>query len=358
MNQFSEIKLSRGKVAACSVLALVLGLLQPLALILQVMMPMPGVCIAMVAATVLYAGAGVIPATVFGLCAMLSVLLVFGWQPTLLFALLWVAPTHILIHGMHKKQPFFGQLLRGIVVAVSAAALAVIGLVLFYGQDVIARAIDQLRGTFSSQEDLFWELLQPMLQTSIDALSKDAFVEAYYEMFNMLQAYYEYYLLANLLSGTAISAMLSALWGNWMMARRGEATRESLRGLGEWFLPHNATIGILLTVIVSRLLTMTSLAGAETAWIVVSSLAALAFAVQCLAALDRRMKANGDRTGHRIAMLTLLVVCGSMMGSALLGMDLLNVLAIAGCASALFGRRGAAKPLIQKIKDNMNGEGR
>lgn len=343
---------------ACSVLALVLGSLQPLALIFQVVMPMPGICIAMVVATVLYAWAGVVPTAIFGVCALVSVLLVFDGLPALLFALLWVPPTLVLIHGMRKKQPFFGQLFRGIVVAVSTVALAVAGLALFYGQDVIAKAVDQLRGTFSSQEDLFWEMLQPMFQTSDATLSRDAFVEAYYEMFNMLQAYYEYYLLANLLSGAAISSMLSALWGNWMMARRGEATTESFRGLGEWFLPHNATIGILLTLVVSRLLAMTSLASAETAWIVVSSLAALAFAVQCLAALDRRMKANGDRTGRRIAMLTLLVVCGSMLGSALFGIELMNVLAIAGCASALFGRRGAAKPLIQKIKDNMDGEGR
>lgn len=358
MNQFGGIKLSRGKVAACSVIALVLGLLQPLALILQVMMPIPGICIAMVAATVMYAGAGVVPTAIMGVCALASVLLVFDWLPMLLFVLIWVLPAFVLIHGMRKKHPFFVQLLRGIAVAMSAVALAVAGLALFYGQDVIAQAVDQLRSTFSSQEELFWEMFQPMLQNSDSVLSRDAFVEAYYEMFNMLQAYYEYYLLANLLSGAAISAMLSALWGNWMMARRGEATTESFRGLGEWFLPHNATVGILLTLVVSRLLTMTSLAGAETAWIVVRSLGALAFAVQCLAALDRRMKANGERASRRIAMLTLLVVCGSIMGSALFGIDLMNVLAIAGCASALFGRRGAAKPLIQRIKDNMDGKGR
>lgn len=358
MNQFGGIKPSRGKVIACSVLALILGLLQPIALMFQVMMPMPGICVAMVAAAAMYAGAGLLPVVVYAMVAGASSVLFFGYLPALVVTLLWLVPAIVMIHGMRRKQPFFRQLLQGIVTAVVVTALSVAGLALIFGQDMIGKAVDQLRNTFAGQQDLFWEALSPMLRSAQGALNKEEFIKAYYEMFNMLQMYYEYYLLANLLGGAVISAMLGVLWGNWLLARRGEATTESFRGLSEWFLSSNATSGILLTIAASRLLVMTPLAGAETAWIVVSSLGALAFAVQCLAAMDRRMKGNGSSIGRRITLLVLLVVFGSMMGPVFFGLEMMDLLAVFGCASALFGRKGAAKPLIQKIKNNMDGEDR
>lgn len=356
MNQFSGIRPSRAKVAACSVLALILGLFQPLALIFQAMMPMPGVCIAMVAGAVMYAAGGLVPVIVYGVAAAASSLL---FSPLMLaLTLLCLASAAVMILGMRRKQPFFRQLMRGIASAVVVTALAVAVMALIYGRDMIALAIDQLRNYFTGQQDLFWEALSPMFQTADGALSRDEFVQMYYEMFNVLQLYYEYYLLANLLGGAVISAMLGVLWGNWLLARRGEATAESFRGLSEWYLSSNTTFGILLTLAASRLLMMTPMAGAETAWIVVSTLGALAFAVQCLAAMDRRMKGNGSSAGRRTVLLVLLVAFGSTAGPMFFGMEIMDLLAIAGCASALFGRRGAAKPFIKKIKDNMDGEDR
>lgn len=358
MNQFGEIRPSWGKVTACSVLALIMGLLQPLALMFQVMLPMPGICVAMVASVVLYAGAGVVPVVVYAMASAVSSLVMFGGLPATVSLLLWLVPVCVMISGMRKKQPFFLQLRNGIVSSVAITALAVAAMALIFGQNMIGSAIDQLRYYFEEQKELFWEMLSPMFRTAEGAISKEQFVETYYQMFNMLQMYYEYYLLANLLGGAAISAMLGVLWGNWQQAKRGVATSESFRGLSDWFLSSNTTFGILLMLLASRLLALTSMAGAETAWIVVSSLGSLAFAVQCMAAMDRRMKSTGKSVGRRITLLVLLTVFGSSAGAMFFGMELMDLLAVAGCASALFGCRGAAKPMIQKIKNNLDGEDR
>lgn len=358
LNQFGRIKPSWGKVAACTVLALFLGLFQPLALMFQVMMPMPGICVATVASVVMYAGAGAVPVVVFATVAAVSSLLLFGLLPGAASLLLWLFPAVVMISGMHKKRPFFSQLRNSIIVSVAITALAVAVMALIFGQNMIGAAIDQLRYYFEGQKELFWEVLSPMFRSAEGSLSMEEFVETYYQMFNILQLYYEYYLLANLLGGAAISAMVGVLWGNWQLARRGEVTTESFRGLSEWYLSSNTTYGILLTLIASKLLSLTSMAGAETAWMVVSTLGSIAFAVQCMAAMDRRMKRNGSSVGRRIFLLVLLAVFGSSAGAMLFGMELMDLLAIAGCASALFGSRGAAKPMIQKIKNNMDGEDR
>ena len=80
--------------------------------------------------------------------------------------------------------------------------------------------------------------------------------------------------------------------------------------------------------------------------------------IQALAAIDRRLKAQGSGRGRRTAMTVLMIVAGMLSGEWFFGLDLFGIVALAGCASALFGRRGAARPIVEKIKKNLDGDSR
>lgn len=358
MNQFKGVKPSAGRIVLCSILAGIVGLIQPFAVMLQLMLPMPAVSIAMMLCVALYAYAGWIPAGILmGLGAVCS-LFSFGFAPGLIVLLMWVLPAVLMILGIRSKRPFFEQMRRGIGVCLAATALAIALTALMVGGDMIAAAMEQVRAAFEAQKDSIWTAVQAALEGMPMRLGKEEFLEAYYAVFDMLQSYYEYYLLSNLLTGAVISAMVSVLWGNWLSARRGEATKDSFQGLSEWFLPANMTFGILLVLAASLILARAGIAGGQTAWVVVCSLAQLAFMVQAFAALDRRMRASGSGRGKRTALILLLIIGGAMLGRIFGILSLYDVLAFAGCASTLFGSKGAAKPWIQKIKDKMDGEDR
>lgn len=355
MSQYLGLKPSGGRIVVCSVLALIIGLLQPLALMLQIMMPMPGICIAMILAVVFYAYAGKIPATVLCVSGALSSLWSLGIPLGAVSLLFWLVPAVLMICGVRKRDPFFQQMSRGIAVSVLLTAVVIALMALMFGSEMVATAIDQVRATFETQKDLLWEMFSPAFEGRI---TFEDFVQAYYEIFNRLQLYYEYHLLSNLMTGAALSALISIFWSNWLMARRGAATTESFRGLSEWYLSSNTTIGLILTLILSSVLAQLSVRGADTAWIVVSNLCSLAFIVQCLAALDRRMKRGGSASGRRAMMIVLLILLGAIAGQVLIVLSVFDLLAILGCLSALFGSRGAARPFINKIKDKMDGEDR
>lgn len=348
LNRFEGVKPSGGKVALCSVFALVLGVLQPLAILFQLMLPMPGISLAMIAAVVMYGCAGMVPVIVLSVASALGSLFMFGIAAGVLSMAIWIVPAAVLIRGMQKKEQFFGQLSKGIAAALIVMVIAVAGLVLLYGSDMIALVIDQLRQTFDAQQEKFWEQLAPMFGSE---MTFEHFVEWYFEMFNMLQVYYEYYLVANLLSGAIVSAAIAALWGNWKIARRGEATADSYRGLAQWYLPANTVWGLLMMLVVGFIANQTGLSVMNTAWIVVESICQTAFLIQFLAALERRMRKGGSGHTARIVLMVLILVLAYAWGRT-------GYLAILGCASALFGSKGAAKPLIDKFKNEDGGKGR
>lgn len=349
MNQFMEIRPSGGKVVLCSLFAAVLGLLQPFAVMFQLVLPMPGISLAMIAAAVMYGSAGMVPAAVLGILSAASLLFVFGAKLGVMAVLLWMIPAATIVIGIRRKEAFFRQLTKGIAAAVAAVVLAVAAAAGAYGSDAISLAVNQLRDTFTGQQELFWQMLSG--SPAFQGATFEEFVEMYYVMFNTLELYYDYYLMSNLLTGAVASAAIGVLWGNWKVARRGGATPESYRGLNQWYLPGNTTWGLLMMLAAGFVLAKTSLPGAESAWIVVSSLCQLAFVIQCAAAMDRRMRRSGSGSGARKAMILFLIGLSYIGGSV-------TILAITGAASALFGSKGAAKPLINKFKDNTDGKDR
>ena len=83
-------------------------------------------------------------------------------------------------------------------------------------------------------------------------------------------------------------------------------------------------------------------------------LAEVAFVVQALAAIDRRLKARGSTRGRRTAAVVLILLAGVLLS----GLGVFELLMLAGGASALFGSHGAARPIVEKIKKTFGGDDR
>lgn len=347
MNRFEGIRPSAGRTVLWSILALVLGILQPLAIIFQLMLPAPAISLAMILSVAMYGSCGIIPVAVYGVTATLSCVLLYGLSAGMISMLLWIVPAIVIMRGIRRRDAFFGQLTKGIAVAVVTAVLAIVCMAAIFGSGLIADFIDHARQNFADQQELMWQVLSPMFSAQ---LSMDQFVEMYYTAFNTLQLYYEYYLTANLVCGAIASACIAVLWGNWKVAKRGLATPESYRGLSLWHLPANTTWGLLMMLAAGFVLSRFDFGAAKTAWIMVQSICQLAFVIQFLSALDRRMK-RGSGYAARTVMMALLMIMGYSSG-------MVRSMAILGGVSALFGSKGAAKPVIEKFKDNTDGEDR
>jgi len=347
LKQFDGIKPSAGKIVVCSVLSFLLGVMQPLAMIFQVMIPAPAVSLAMILTAAMYGSAGVVPVVIYAVTAALSSALMFGLTISAVTLLMWLAPAVVIIIGLRSRKPFFSQLKKGIAAAVAATVAAVMMVAVIYGSDAIAQFIDLIRQNFEAQSELSWQLMASMLNVE---MTREEFVELYYSALNTVQLYYEYCLVANLICGAIASACVGVLWGNWKIAKRGMATTESYCGLSQWRLPANTTWGLLLMLAAAYPLTWLNAGSMQSAWVIVTGLCQLAFSIQFLGALNRRMR-SGTGYRARAIMMALLMIMGYTSG-------FVGTMAIIGAVSALFGSQGAAKPWIDKMKNNTNGENR
>lgn len=355
MNGRIETRPSVGRIVFSSIVALIVGALHPFLMIYQVMLPMTIPCISTMVAVALYASAGLIPVVLLAVAALAVSVLGLGPALTVASLPLFAVPAVVVIAGVRKLQPFFRQLRTGMVACVAGVVASVLLAAMFYGTDMMAAMMAKLESIFEVMMPEIWKFYGPTLAASGVEVSYEEFASTFYTVLKVMQQYYVLYLPANLLTGAALTGMIAPLWGNWISARRGNVTAESFKGLHEWFLPSNMTFGILMTLAAGFALSLTSVRGAQTTWHAVSQLAELAFGVQALAANDRRMKENGSTRGRRTFMAVILALFAWIFRLPLLGVTLSAILAVPGCASALFGRRGALRSWVNRNRDDMNG---
>ena len=101
--------------------------------------------------------------------------------------------------------------------------------------------------------------------------------------------------------------------------------------------------GLLLILLVSFVLGEAGMQGADVALQAVLDIAVIAFCVQALSSFARRLQQAGKSVGMQRGMIAVLAVL-AWFGASL-------YLAIYGCASALFGSRGALKQYSKKNQD-------
>jgi len=350
LNQYYDLRPSKGKVVVNSMLAAIIGLIYPLLLMCRLFFPVLMPCVSSIFVVALSAAAGIVPAIAFGAAMLISCAVGFG--PVIGIAALPVCavPVVMTILGIRKKFPFFRQMSRAIVANIVGTVLSVAIAAAVFGTDMIATLMREMQSMFEQMMPMLWEAQGSLFESAGIQITYDQFASMQFDALKVLQQYYETYLPGNLLTGAAITAVISVLWGNWLSARRGEATSDSFVGLSEWYLPSNMTYGMLMTLVVGLVISRTSIAGAQTTWVAVSSLVKFAFVVQGFAAMDRRQKAAGASRRRRVGMIILFCTLGALTSGAVI-MNFYFIVAVAGAASALFGGHGALRAWMEKNKD-------
>ena len=351
-------RLSVGKIILGTVLALLTGALFPVLAMYQALLPMavPGVAtMVSVALAVSYGWGFVALLWIVGLAMAL-----FGMGPALAAAamLMCGAPSAVIILSIRKRQPFFAQLRSALAACLCGTVLAVVVAAAFYGSDMVGRLMEEFQKLYESILPQLWESYRDVLRAAGTMTTYEEFTAPFYSMLRLVKIYYETYLAADLLSGAIWTAALSTLWGNWLAARRGMATKESFAGLHEWRLPANLTWGILMTLAAAFALKDTSVPGVGAAWAAVEKLSMTAFTLQALGANDRRLKSGGASVSRRVTSVVLLMVLGGVAVPMVLGWSVTTLLGVIGAVSAVFGRNGALRPWMDKHKNDMNGSGR
>jgi len=352
---------SRGKRIAGLLLAVLLGLLTPVAIVLEMSfsMLMPVIALGGLSTVFLYSFAGSAAA---GLCiavqlgataALLNT--TFLWM-TLLSGVLpaiWVA------RGIVAKRPFFDQLRGGIVAFVLGLLAALFIAYASYGGNMIGKFTDLLRAQFDLMPDDFFAPLVDAVNSAIAGSGLQGIapitVEGYRTqlsgVLSMLEDAYSKTLPGALISGAMLTGILSVLWGNWLSARRGLATDVSYVSVARWFLPARISLGLLAVWLVSYVMSGTAYAAGETVYVAVYTIATAAFGFQGIAAVLRFFERRSNLTsGKRAAVVAVLVIFGLILRLLSLALFIIGVI------SALFGSHGAFRRTPDKSNSDHSGE--
>ena len=347
MDSRQVVSVSKGRLAGNIALALILGALMPLIMVVPFSALMPLMMLPGVLAVRMQARVGWGPAALLLAASLLSTLLFMGQTLALMLTVAAALPAVIVIRGMSAKRPFFEQMRAGI----AAYGLGLVGALLVaylsFGGGMVARFIDLMRQEIAAIPDAALAPLARELNAALNVSGQGGYtvqsMRATFEgTLEWMQQTYAQMLPGTLLSGALLSGVVSVLWGNWTMARQGLATNESFAGMSRWFLPAQLTWGLLFLWVAGLALTAFGYGAGATVYATVRALAATAFVIQAMAALDRRMLNAGREQGRRRVVITLLCV------AALLLPDVAGVFAVVGAASALFGSHGAVKRLMNR----------
>ena len=345
-------RVSGGRLALGIILAAVLGVLTPLLLTLEACFLLPVLALN-----------GVLMVFFFGYAGQLATWLYMTVQLGATAALLnttfmWMTmaagtfPAIFALRGIIMKKPFFEQMRWDVGVYIAGLVAAVVIASMTYGGNLIGRTVDAVTEQFRQMPD-FW--FRPFVDAINQAFSTGELqgaksldmAEYRAKLLAVLQVVgetYERMLPGTLLGGAALSGVLSALWGNWLMARRGLATNESYIGLNQWFLPRWLSLELMLLWLIAYIVSGTEeYASGETVYLAAFAMVQLAFMIQGLASIDRFALKRGMSGGGRRFLTTLGFIFG------LLFRMFNTFLFLVGIASALFGSHGA---IMQRIDDD------
>ncbi len=353
MTSNGPCRVSGGKLALGIVLALLVGALTPLITVLEMSVLMPVVLPGGVFMVFLFCYAGPLPAWLFTIAHLAAAGVLLGEHFLLMLLVSGTLPALLCMRMIALKRPFFEQMKLGVAAFLGGMLLAVTVAYLSFGGNMIERMADALKAQFALMPDAFFtpfvDMINSALSTGIPGV-KMMTVQSYRAqisgILDLMSELYQQTLPGALLSGAALTGVLSVLWGNWLQARRGLATNESYVGPTRWFLPRNVTLGLTLMWVAAFVLSQTGYAQGETVYYTVYSLASLAFFIQALGALDRFFFRRGTPDGRRRALLVIALILGLLF-------RFINTLLFAiGAGSALFGSHGAFRRPLPSGNDD------
>lgn len=331
-----------GRALAGSALGVLLALAAPMMMMSELLSLMVVVLVPSIGVVLLYYWAGKGPALLSAVLQILFNALLFGGTFMWAAFFMTLVPVAVLIRS--AQRPFFEQMRISIAAFGVGVLAAVLALYLSYGGNMIERVLMELPEAVRS---LPQEALGTVMESVSAVLGESMTVETFYgvfdEMIERLVPYYQLNLPGLIFSGALVSAVLCTGISSWMRRRRGSAKPGTSVPLREWALPSSTTGGLLLICIVSYVLVLLKVRGAETVFSTAFSIAQTAFCIQALASFARRTYSLPVKRGIRVAIVAVVaVLCLSGGGS---------YVALYGCASAIFGSRGA---LRQKMNNNGN----
>ena len=334
-----------GKLALGMILAVLIGALTPLITVLEMSLLMPVMLLSGAFMVFLYCYAGQLPAWLYMIVQLASTGVLLNANFVFMLLAAGTVPALVCIRMIVLKKPFFDQMKLGIAAHLGGMLVAVSIAYFSFGGNMIDRMADALKKQFDMMPDAFFTPFVDMINSAlssggfpgVQAMTVEGYRAQIGGVLNLMSEVYQQSLPGSLLSGAALTGILSVTWGNWLRARRGLATNESYIGPTRWFLPRNVTLGVALMWIATYILSQTNYAQGETVYYTVYSLAALAFFVQALGAVDRFFFRRGMPDGRRRALVILALILGLII-------PLFNTIMFAiGAGSALFGSHGAFK---------------
>ena len=347
--QVAVAESGRGPLVGSIILALIVGALLPVIALVQISLLVPTLMLGGIMAAYLGAKSGWIPVAVLAVAAAVSAGVLMSGTIALVLLMASLAPSVVVVMGALGKKPFFEQMRADVIAFMGGLLAAMLVAYSAFGGGMIAKFVDLLRAEYNRMPDA---ALQPMvdwvnvmLSTSGSARNQAMTVASFRGqlsgVLDLMQQTYAQIVPGALLSGAILSGLLSVLWANWTMARRGMATNESFVGMSGWTMPPRLSLGALGLWAVGLILMLTGRANGATIYMTIAQAVGAAFAVQALCALNRRMLRADRPLGRRRLLIGLLSV------AALLVRGIGAALAYVGVASALFGSHGALRQLSQ-----------
>ena len=342
------------KLAVGIILAVLIGALTPVVTVLEMTFLMPVVLLSGVFMVFLFCYAGQLPAWLYMIVQLASTGVLLGQRFMLMLLAAGSVPAIVSIRLIARKRPFFEQMKVSVAVCLLGILAAVVIAYNGFGGNMIERLAEVLKRQFDQMPDAFFtpfvDMVNSALSTGnfpdVSAMTVESYRAQIGGFLNLMSEVYQQSLPGALLSGAALTGVLSVTWGNWLRARRGLATDESYIGPTRWFLPRNVTLGITLMWLAAYVISKTGYAQGQTVYYTVYSLATLAFFVQALGAVDRFFFRRGVPDGRRRALVIIALILGLVF-------QLFNTFMFAiGAGSALFGTHGAVKRPMPRGDDD------
>ncbi len=343
------------RIIGASVIAALLGLIQPTLFMTAMLVCVTPVCIA-----ALYAWAGWIPVAVASALTVGSLgwfASVSGGMSPVLAALsalvVFVAPALAGIAALEKRLPFFKRM----AVTVGAQTAALIGFACLVYLGLKVDLVDAMVGMLRSSIEMMpadalggylnvFAMYGILNEESMKELNEGILLwsdvrKVLDQAFDLITYQFRQTMPAMLINSGLVSGMLITAVPSRICMRRGDEPDVGHVPMTGWFLPSRAVAGIAVCMGTGLVLQYMKVEGSGAVMAVFTMLYSTLCITQGIAALNRKFRDSGASKGARV---------GLTVAALLFAM---NFLEIVGAMSALFGRKGAISSWMRKrIEEN------
>lgn len=267
-----------------------------------------------------------------------------------MFFMATVMPAIVLIKN--EKKAFSQQMKTAIASFGIGVVASVVILYLSFGANMIERTMGMLPDAIRA---LPAELIATLIENYSSVLGSELSVEAFYQAFSdaieRIIPLFQMYLPGLLFSGAILSAVFCVFINAYMLNKKGAASEGAWMPLKEWALPASTTWGLLMILAISYAMVMADFDRGENVFVAVQYIVISAFCVQAFASLARRTDKKEISRARRAFLVA--GACGVCLAGGM------NLVALYGGTSAVFGTKGALRQRMENIKkENSDDENR